>query len=117
MSQPPAKDAPVPRTQPRRRVLLSGKLVYGEPPMSLDCAISDMSRSGARVRLEGPQPVTDSLYLIDVRHGIAFRSRVAWRRGKFLGLSFNGYFDLRNPPPELPKLLRLLWVEQTRMGQ
>jgi hypothetical protein len=116
MSDPPAKDALDGRKAPRRRVLLKGKLVYGDPPMTLDCAISDMSRGGARVRLEGSQPVTDTVYLIDVRHGRAFRSRVAWRRANLLGLAFRGLYDLRHPPPEAPKILRLIWVEQTRLG-
>jgi len=116
MADPPDKGDSDGRGEPRRRVLLSGKLVYGEPPMTLDCSISDVSRSGARVRLQGPLPMPDTLYLIELRHGLAFRARVAWRRANLLGLSFSSLYDLRDPPPELPKLLRQLWVEQTRLG-
>ena len=114
MTESPKKDPAEHRAQPRRRVLLSGKLVYGEPPMTLDCAISDMSRTGARVRLPGPEPLAQPVYLIDVRHGLAFRAREAWRDGLRVGLSFTAYYDLRAPPPELPKIVRQLWVEQIR---
>jgi hypothetical protein len=114
MSEPPDNDPQRRRSQPRRRVLLSGKLVYGEPPMTMDCAISDLSRGGARIRLPGPEPLAEPLYLIDVRHGLAFRAREMWRQGNRIGLSFTAYYDLRTPPPELPKIVRQLWVEQIR---
>ena len=114
MSEPPDNDPQRRRSQPRRRVLLSGKLVYGEPPMTMDCAISDLSRGGARIRLPGPEPLAEPLYLIDVRHGLAFRAREMWRQGNRIGLSFTAYYDLRTPPPELPKIVRQMWVEQIR---
>ena len=41
-------------------------------------------------------------------------ARQAWRRGAQVGLSFVRHFDLRDPPPDLPKLVRRIWVEQTR---
>jgi len=114
MTEPPSKGPAEQRAHPRRRALLSGKLVYGEPPMTIDCAISDLSRSGARVRLPGPEPLAEPVYLIDVRHGLAFRAREVWRDGARIGLSFTAYYDLRDPPPELPKIVRQLWVEQIR---
>ena len=101
---------------PRRRGLLSGKLVYGPTQHTLDCAISDMSQTGARIRLEGALALSDPLYLIDVTHGLAFMAKEIWRRDAEVGLSFQRYFDLRTPVPELPSLVRRLWVEQTRSG-
>jgi hypothetical protein len=93
---------------------LSGKLVYGDTEMTIDCAISDLSSNGARVRLAGPELLKEPIYLINVSHGVAFRSREAWRRGNLVGLTFTEHYDLRTPPPELPKLVRRIWVEQTR---
>jgi hypothetical protein len=102
------------RVSPRRRVLLSGKIVYGGNEMTLDCAIIDISDTGARVRLQGAQLLVEPLYLVDLRHGIAYRARRAWRREDLVGLAFSERYDLRAPPPELPKLVRQLWVEATR---
>jgi len=102
------------RSSRRRRTLLSGKLVYGPVSMTQDCAISDMSQTGARVRLEGAEPLLDPVYLIDVRHGLAFEAKVAWRRGRMAGLSFHGYFDLHSADPDTPPSVRRIWVEQIR---
>lgn len=99
---------------PRRRVLLSGKLVYGDNEMTLDCAITDISDTGARVRLQGAQLLVEPIYLVDLRHGVAYRARRAWRREELVGLAFSERYDLRSPPPELPKLVRQLWIEATR---
>jgi hypothetical protein len=114
MAEPPEDDGANQRGEPRRRVLLSGKLVYGPSEMTLDCAISDFSRAGARVRLAGGEALIDPIYLIDTRHGLAFKAREVWRRGTLVGLSFTNYFDLNKPPPDLPKIVRRVWIEQIR---
>ena len=114
MAEPPDNKASEHRNEPRRRVLLSGKLVYGPAELTQDCVISDLSRKGAKVRMRGPEPLIDPIYLIDVRHGLAFKAREAWREGALVGLAFTRAFDLRNPPPEAPRILRRIWVEQTR---
>ena len=102
------------RSEPRRRVLLSGCLVHGDPPQSVECAIADLSRSGARVRIEGPEPLASPLFLIDLTHGLAFEASVVWRRPTLVGLTFSGYFDLSEPGSTAPKILRALWAEQFR---
>jgi hypothetical protein len=114
MTKSPDKPGPEHRTQPRRRVLLSGKLVYGDLEMTIDCAISDLSTAGARIRLSGPEPLVDPAYLIDVRHGIAFKVSEVWREEAVVGLKFSDYYDLKDPPPELPRRVRALWIEQQK---
>ena len=110
-------DDPEGRTTPRRRVLLSGKVIYGDPPMTLDCSVFDLSAAGARIRLEGPEPLKDPIYLIVVRQDAAYLANEAWRRGALIGLSFARTFDLANPPADLPRLVRQIWVEQTRASR
>ena len=111
------KDGAESRNEPRRRVLLSGKIVYGVPEMTLDCAVGDLSESGARVRLEGPEPLTNPIYLIIVRLGVAFLASEAWRNGAVVGLLFTRKIELKDPPADLPPLVRRIWVEQTREGR
>ncbi len=103
------------RAAQRRRVLLGGRLVYGPSEMTVECAIVDMSESGARVRIPGTPLLVEPIYLVNVTHGQAFKARLAWRRANLLGLSFSEAYDLREPPPELPKIIRQVWVEQTRV--
>ena len=103
------------RASERRRVLLGGRLVHGPAENTVECAILDTSEKGARVRLSGSLLLVDPVYLVNLTHGLAFKVRQAWRRGDLLGLEFGDRYDLREPPPELPKIIRRLWVEQTRV--
>ncbi len=79
--------------------------------MTQDCAISDLSKSGAKVRLQGSEPLVEPIYLIDLRNGLGYRARQAWRRGATAGLEFSEYYDLREPPPGLPRVVRQLWID------
>jgi hypothetical protein len=114
MAHLPHNASPDQRASIRRRVILSGRLVYGQPEMTIDCAISDMSDTGARVRLKGSPLLVNPVYLIDIRHGLAFRAREVWRQGSEVGLAFSRYFDLNKPGPDLPAVVRRIWVEQIR---
>jgi hypothetical protein len=116
MSEPPERPPGEARADPRRRALLSGALVYGAAELTLGCAISDLSRSGARVRLHGAELLMEPIYLVDLSHGLAYRARQAWRRDEVVGLAFVDYFDLRQPPPELPRIVRRLWVDHSRQS-
>ncbi len=100
------------RTASRRRVLLSGRLVYGEDSLTIDCAIRDLSESGARVKLNGPVALPSRLHLIEVKTGQAFECEVAWRRMPEIGLRFLAEHDLANAGDarEL-KMLKRVWVE------
>jgi hypothetical protein len=102
------------RAAQRRRVLLGGRLVYSPAELTVECAIVDISESGARVRISGAPLLVEPLYLVNLTHGRAFKARLAWRRANLLGLAFSEAYDLREPPPELPKIVRQVWVEQTR---
>ncbi len=67
--------------------------------------------TGAKVRLAGTAPVPNEVWLIEVREGLAFRCRVAWRASPELGLEFSASHDLKDPTsPEL-RMLKRIWVE------
>ncbi len=116
MSEPSDRPPREARAEPRRRALLAGALVYGAAELTLECAISDLSRGGARVRLKGAEPLIAPIYLVDLTHGLAYRTRQVWRRDQLVGLAFEERFDLRQPPPELPRIVRQLWVDHSRQG-
>ena len=115
MSDPSSQTPSHNRASQRQRVLLGGRIVYGPAAdTSVDCRIMDVSEKGARVRLAGSVLLVDPIYLVNLTHGRAFKARQAWRRADLLGLEFIEVYDLREPPAELPKIIRQLWVEQTR---
>ncbi len=113
-SDPPASEGGENRREQRRRVLLTGRIVYSANEMTVACSIQDISRTGARVRLPGEALLSDPLYLINMSHGLAFKARVAWRRENRLGLTFSRYFDLNKADTDAPKILRRLWLDHIR---
>ena len=82
------------RRNTRPRVLLGGKLVYGQSDFSVDCAIRDLTETGARVRLGASILIEDRVWLINLRAGVAYWSTVAWRSPPDLGLHFLKQIDL-----------------------
>ena len=101
------------RRSARRRVLLGGKLVFGPTDITLDCTIRDLSEKGARVRIASPVPLPDTVWLIELRNGLAFESHVAWRRVPEFGLEFRKVHDLSTTDrPEL-WMMKRIWVENS----
>jgi len=97
----------------RRRVLLSGKLIYGDADLTADCAIRDLSATGARVRISGPVALPARVFLIEVRTGQAFECEVAWRRLPEIGLKFLSTHDLTTGDQSQHWMLKRIWVEAT----
>ena len=104
------------RRQQRRRVLLSGRLVHSPHEETVECTITDVSSTGARLRLPEGVFLGAPLYLIDLTHGLAFKARLAWRRDNKAGLEFTDYHDLSKPDADCPPRLRLMWREHIRAG-
>jgi hypothetical protein len=98
------------RSARRNRVLMDGAVVYAQGARSLDCTIRDLSETGARVRLSGPEPVPEQIMLIQMRTGIAYEATVAWARGRDLGLTFVAAHPLDENCPHALAPLRRLWL-------
>src|SRR5947207_836083 len=90
-SKPPEPPPPAPETAPaapppavhdgaeyrraaRRRVLLTGRIVHSPAEMTVECAILNMSQTGARIRMGDVELLADPVYLIEMRSGLAFRA-------------------------------------------
>lgn len=100
------------RSSPRGRVLLSGKIVYGSG-FTADCAIRDLSRTGACVVLPKHQASPPDFYLIVVRDGVAHRSRTTWTRYPLAGVAFEASHDFRHETPAHLQAVRALWTALT----
>jgi PilZ domain-containing protein len=105
-------DAPNHRKARRKRTLLSGKLAYGAGAFSIDCVISDLSETGARVQVQPGATIPEQIYLIHLRARTAYQAKVAWRRGDFAGLEFLATHDLEKADTAELKLMRLYCVDR-----
>ena len=99
------------RKTTRQRVFLSGKVVFGETDLTVDCLIRDLSRTGAKVKLAGVLPLPPDVYLLELKSGMAFESRIVWRRLPEIGLQFINAHKLSDAVD--PRILRLkrIWIE------
>ncbi|HEX4198765.1 MAG TPA: PilZ domain-containing protein [Caulobacteraceae bacterium] len=113
MTNPPGQDVSdvERRRAPRPRVLLGGKLVFGNATQSADCTIRDLSETGARVRIAPDLPIGGEVWLISITGGLAWRSQTAWRRANELGLHFLEQVDLKTPLTGSLGHLRRLWLD------
>ena len=96
---------------PRTRTCLKGKLVHDGGAFTIDCAIHDISDGGAKVILEKRQALPSELYLIVVKHGIAYRSKIVWQKFPARGLMFVEPYALAGILPDGVKFLHRLWID------
>ena len=103
---------PVPdrRREPRRRVLLQGKIVYPHNGCTADCVVRDLSSGGARLSAV-PEALTSHPFLIVVRQAVAYEARTAWAAPPQAGLQFVARTDLGGEVPRHFKAIQRLWVE------
>jgi hypothetical protein len=102
------------RVVARQRVLLSGKLAYGEG-FSADCRIREQSATGARI-VVGADLLPRDVVLVCVTAGVAYEAEIMWRRGKEAGLRFGRSYPLKSQTAaseDLPqvRLARKLWAD------
>jgi len=111
MHQPSRHDPANRRGGERRRVLLGGKIVQQGGAFSTDCAIRDLSETGARLRLPAPAPVGGDFYLIEMRSGRIFHAEVKWRENQDLGVLFRHPDPVDDPDSKERRMLHRLWLD------
>lgn len=108
---PPPPPTPEHRRVSRQRVLLSGRIVYNDGAGSYNCAIRDLSSSGARLGIRGATVLPKYFYLLDLRNGTAHESEVVWRNATQTGVRFHGALALADLTDPKLRYLRNLYVE------
>ena len=78
------------RTVPRQRVMKSAKITFGDFVFARDCAVRDISGTGARVTVSGASEIPNEFYLVMMTNRMMHKAHVAWRRGDTLGVTFEG---------------------------
>jgi hypothetical protein len=97
------------RAAERQRVLLGGRVVYGQD-FTCECTIRDLSATGARLRLPKGAVVPDAFTLIDLPHARAYGAHVVWRRDDSVGVAFDSAHDLEGPVPTDLLRIRQIWM-------
>jgi hypothetical protein len=104
------------RNERRRRVLLFGKLSDATGVDVVECAISNLSKTGAQVRLYTDHSFGDSTFLIDAKTSSAHLAKIIWRQGLRWGLRFTETYDLQKDIPAKLAFLKRLLIE-TKLRQ
>lgn len=97
------------RTKRRKRVLLSGVIVYGHGAFSCRCRIRDITETDAHIVIPAGQPLPSEIYLINFPDQTAHQAEVIWLRETEAGLRFVSTVNL--PTLADPKLeyLNRIW--------
>jgi hypothetical protein len=98
------------RPKPRKRVLLTGIVAYGEGAFSFDCTIRNLSETGARIALGTSMQLPVEFYLINVRDRIAYDARAAWNKGGEVGVIFEKALPLADIADPKLAFLKRLWM-------
>ena len=97
------------RNVSRRRVLQSGKLVYGGG-FTVDCAMRDRSETGVRVRAS-QDLLPREVVLVAVNEAKAYTGEVVWREGDQAGLRLREAHDLTGAVGKAYAHARAIWAE------
>ena len=97
------------RTVSRRRVLQSGKLVYGGS-FTVDCAVRDRSETGVRLRAS-QDLLPREVVLVSVTEGKAYPGEIVWRDGEQAGLKLKEPQDLTGAVAKSYRHARAVWAE------
>ena len=74
------------RTAPRHRVLKAATIEFGGG--AIDCAIRNLSASGAALEVASPLGIPDQFNLVISADHSSQRCRVVWRKEKRIGVTF-----------------------------
>jgi len=81
------------RSQQRNRCLKEGKIIFGNGTFVVDCAIDNLSATGAHLRVQGSSPLPKEFPLVEPSRNIVHKAEIVRRTAKGLGIKFNGVFE------------------------
>ena len=77
------------RKKPRRQFHYNARILVDKNVPLIDCSISDISATGARIALENHETLPDTFMLLLTQNGGARRHcRVVWREEFMIGVQF-----------------------------
>lgn len=76
------------RAARHRTLLRPGRIFDTTNRFLLDCSFHDVSATGVRVRLMDDMAIPVVVMVLDVRELKSRKARIAWRKGRDVGLQF-----------------------------
>jgi hypothetical protein len=125
ISKPPAPAGGIElRNAARKKVLLTGKVVWDQGAHIIDCIILDVSATGARIKLsQGKTMPPEAVFLLDMTNRMAHEAILASQRDGSFGMKFLKSYKLAEigsvrrvrdvetvVAPEL-RYLKRIWLE------
>ena len=82
------------RKAARKKVLLTGKVIWQEGAHILDCIILDVSATGARIKLSQGKTIPEAVFLLDMSNRMAHEAVVVSQRDSGIGMKFQKSYKL-----------------------
>ena len=101
------------RPQQRKRVLMSGIVIYSDGAYSFDCTFRNLSKTGALVAVGKNTPFPSEFYLIVIRDGTAYQAKVIRNNGSEVGVRFQKKLLLAEKIDPSLNYLKRLWIART----
>jgi PilZ domain len=92
------------RVAARQRVMKSAKIISMDRTTMTDCAVKNVSATGAQITVENQAVVPKEFYFFQVKDNQMCSAKVVWRRDKLVGIHFTS--DMGPPPASLNALKR-----------
>jgi hypothetical protein len=96
------------RKTQRDRVVLPGRVIYGEGAFSIDCRIKDLSEAGARIVVSLGLAVPTHIVFMEVKSRIVHEAVVVRMAQPEFGLRFTSTYALDGKLPQHLDYLRRL---------
>jgi hypothetical protein len=76
------------RVASRIRSILAARIVFNRQCSTIECAVRDISATGARLLVSPHVAIPDEFHVEVPRKARTFRARLVWRRGEACGVRF-----------------------------
>jgi hypothetical protein len=77
------------RTSRRQRVLKSGKIIYANGSIVIDCTIRNLSETGAQLKVPTSVGIPDRFEFSETMGGKRRPVTVMWRKADLIGIRFD----------------------------
>jgi hypothetical protein len=95
------------RQSARDRVVYGGVAEVGEPGVSRDCVVRNISENGAHLEFSNDVGLPkDTILLTIARRGRSFLAKIIWWRDNFVGVAFSSETPYELPGSDLAERLR-----------
>jgi hypothetical protein len=85
------------RVAPRQKTLKSAKVVHLTKWLAVDCAVRDISATGAKLQCKDQISVPDEMRFVLISDNTIRKAKVAWRHDDLIGIEFTSEPE-RAPP-------------------